>query len=116
MPAVKISKGSNSDKPAKLENGTLIIVRKTESKKEVAFMVTSWLERKGEDTEAPNKYCSFVNLTTGGKAFAEPSSRTTTYNRIAHHLSNTSALGYVGVANITIIPKDAYEIDIKILE
>lgn len=104
---VVISYGGKRDQNVRLFNGDLIIVR------ENVFMVSSYIVNRDEcKDQNAQRYCSFIDLETGSKVFAEPSSRNTTYKRIRHHLD--SRFRGLTDEDLEIIRKDDFCINISV--
>jgi len=111
MPTVKINGLSlEDDNNITLRNGDLIVVGS------VPYIVSSYVKDKdyvqgSEDNHT--KYCSFVSLRTGQKAFSEPCTRrNTSLKRIMNHLH--CAHSNATVMDLRIVPNDKYEIAITI--
>lgn len=106
----------------RLYNGDLILVKmeprnkKLDREKEFTFLVASYTSL--DKNENLSKYCVFINLHNGAKAFAEPSSRQTTSERILNHLKNLRPTIYDSHAykdpTFRIIRSDDYSLDIRL--
>jgi len=76
-------------KDTTLNNGDLIVLMCTNGgheDREYTFMISSYIP-DSDNCISTTRYCSLVNLQTGGKALAERCSRNTTTERVLNHLS-----------------------------
>lgn len=110
------------DEKIRLHNRDLILVEmehrngKASHKLERVFMVASYTSL--DKDEKLSKYCVFINLDDGSKAFAEPSSRYTSRRRIISHLRDSSIHQSHQYQDPTfrIIPADSYTIDVNVTD
>lgn len=103
---VILSNAPSEDAGLLLKNGDLVIVRGT------AYLVSSYMEM---DSRKAHTYCALINIGTGAKAFKEPSSRSTTYQRLLNHFSGKYT-DCLKLEEVKIVAKDMYSLEIHLHE
>ena len=86
-----------------LHNGDIIRMFRTKF-----FLVSSYATNLMESSEC-RKYCAFIDLDNGHKAFSEPHSRGTTLNNIVERFRTIT---YCEVKDVEIIPTNNYSLQI----
>lgn len=118
MPKIIINQAPRKEESLSLNNGSLVVLYDEYNVPIRSYIVTSYRGDESQYRKPRAQYCTLIDLATGYPAFEEPSSRSTTIDRLTKHIyegkvSHTEAKPTKYFRNVKVLNKDSYCISIE---